>query len=179
MMAVLAPEGIYHCAKRGFHIQTTPLAGGEELMAKQVDAFCRGRDESARTDLTLSLSVVAFAAANPADGKDKIAQAHDYYRRFDNVFTGPGVVENGMIAPLPRKQTAAELADNVLICPPAEMTDKLSRYAEAGIDRAILNVNFGASQRETLDCIQRFAEEVMPHFADDSPAESSHGAAGP
>ena len=45
------------------------------------------------------------------------------------------------------------------------MIDKLGPYAEAGIDRVILNVNFGADQSETLDCIQCFAEDVMPHFS--------------
>jgi hypothetical protein len=50
------------------------------------------------------------------------------------------------------------------------MIDKLGPYAEVGFDRFILNVNFGASQAETLDCIRRFAEEVMPCFAEAAPA---------
>jgi len=44
------------------------------------------------------------------------------------------------------------------------MIDKLGPYAEAGADRFIMNVNFGASQADTLDNIHRFAEEAMPHF---------------
>ena len=114
--------------------------------------------------LTLSLSRVGFICRSPADRQLKIEQANDYYSRFDNVFTGPGIVENGMIKPLPRKQTIDELADSLLICTPQEMIDKLTPYADAGVDRVILNVNFGASQSETLDCIQQFAEDVMPHF---------------
>ena len=70
-----------------------------------------------------------------------------------------------MIAPLQRKQTAKELGESLLICTPSEMIDKLGPYAEAGIDRVILNPNFGVSQQETLDCIQQFAEEIMPHFS--------------
>jgi alkanesulfonate monooxygenase SsuD/methylene tetrahydromethanopterin reductase-like flavin-dependent oxidoreductase (luciferase family) len=69
-----------------------------------------------------------------------------------------------MIKPLPRKQTVDELAESLLICTPQEMIDKLAPYADAGVDRVILNVNFGASQTETLDCIQQFAEDVMPRF---------------
>jgi alkanesulfonate monooxygenase SsuD/methylene tetrahydromethanopterin reductase-like flavin-dependent oxidoreductase (luciferase family) len=167
MMAVLVPEAIYHCTKRGFHIQTTPLSGDHQHMLDQVNAFHRGRAElgAAGRDLTLSLSRVTFVAKNAADRRAKIEAAHDYYRRFDNVFTGPGLVQNGMIAPLPRKQTAEELGQGLLICTPSELIDKLGPYAEAGVDRVILNINFGASQAETLDCIQCFAEEVMPHFA--------------
>ena len=44
------------------------------------------------------------------------------------------------------------------------MIDKLSAYDELGVGRIILNVNFGCDPHETLDPIQYFAEEVMPHF---------------
>ena len=44
------------------------------------------------------------------------------------------------------------------------MIDKLAPYAEAGIDRVIVNINFGMEQSEQLDCIQQFAEDVMPQF---------------
>jgi alkanesulfonate monooxygenase SsuD/methylene tetrahydromethanopterin reductase-like flavin-dependent oxidoreductase (luciferase family) len=166
MMAVLVPEAIYHCTKRGFHIQTTPLSGDHQLMLDQVDAFQRGKAElgEAGRDLTLSLSRVAFIATDESDRQAKIQAAYDYYSRFDNVFTGPGIVEHGMIAPLPRKQTIDELAESLLICTPSEMIDKLAPYAEAGVDRIILNMNFGASQAETLDSLQCFAEDVLPHF---------------
>ena len=166
MMAVMNPEGIFHCVKRGFHIQTTPLSGNHQLLLDQVSAFRRGKEElgDEGKDLTLSLSRVAFAVRDQAQQRQRIEEAEDYYRRFDNVFTGPGIVENGMIRPLPRSQSIEDLADSLLIAPPGELIDKLGPYAEAGIDRVILNVNFGSGQSETLDCIEMFASEVMPHF---------------
>jgi alkanesulfonate monooxygenase SsuD/methylene tetrahydromethanopterin reductase-like flavin-dependent oxidoreductase (luciferase family) len=166
MMAVMHPEGIYHCTKRGFHIQTTPLAGNHQLLMDQVDGFNRAKSEMGEEghDLTLSLSRVAFVSDNPIDRWKKVEQAHDYYSRFDNVFTGPGIVENGMIKPLPRSQTIEELDKSLLICTPQQMIDELSVYSDLGINRVILNMNFGAEQSETLDNIERFAEEVMPHF---------------
>jgi len=168
MMAVLVPEAIYHCTRRGFHIQTTPLSGDHQHMLDQVNAFTRGKVElgEAGEHLTLSLSRVSFLSHREADRKTKIAMAHDYYSRFDNVFTGPGIVENGMIKPLPRKMTLEQTAENLTICTPSEMIDKLGPYAEAGVDRFIMNVNFGIEQSEVLDSIQCFAEEVMPHFTD-------------
>ena len=170
MMAVLVPEGIYHCTKRGFHIQTTPLSGDHQHMLDQVNAFHRGKAElgEAGKDLTLSLSRVSFIAKDKADRAKKEQLAYEYYSRFDNVFKGPGEVINGMIAPLPREQTCEELAESLLICTPSEMIDKLSPYQEAGVDRVILNINFGAEQNETLENIQQFAEEVMPHFTSGS-----------
>ena len=168
MMAVMVPAGIHACTKRGFHIQTTPLSGDHQMMLDQVAAHTSAKAEMGDegSHLTLSLSRVAFLCRSAADRAAKIEQANSYYSRFDNVFTGPGIVENGMIKPLPRKQTMDDLARSLLICTPSEMVDKLAPYAEAGVDRVILNVNFGASQSETLDCIQQFAEDVMPHFSD-------------
>ena len=166
MMAVMNPEGIYHCVKRGFHIQTTPLSGNHQLLLDQVTAFNRAKDEmdSCADELTLTLSRVSHVATNEADRKNKIAQAHRYYGRFDNIFTGPGLVDNGMIRELPCATPISELADSLLIGTPQEMIDKLAPYAELGIDRVILNPNFGLAAQQTLDSIQCFAEEVMPHF---------------
>ena len=167
MMAVLGPEAIYHCSKRGLHIQTTPLSGDHQHMLDQVDAFNRGKEElgDAGTHQTLSLSRVAFLSHSDADRNRKIQMAHDYYSRFDNVFTGPGIVENGMIEPLPRNMTIEQTAENLTICTASEMIEKLTPYAEAGVDRFIMNVNFGVEQSEVLESIQCFAEEVMPHFS--------------
>lgn len=176
-LAALTPEAIYHSVKRGLHIQTTPLSGTGDLFAQQCDAFHRGKAElgEAGEQLTLSLSRVAYAARDAGDARKKLAMAHEYYKRFDNVFTGPGDVREGCIAPLDRAQTMGELNDNVLICPPAEMVDRLGRYAEAGVDEFIVNFNIGESQTETLDAMQRFAEEVMPHFTGRGVAQM-HGA---
>ena len=167
MMAVLNPNGIYRCTKRGFHIQTTPLAGRHELLLKQVGGFNRAKDEmgDAGKELTMSLSRVGFVCNSDAQVADRMDKAEAYYSRFDNVFTGPGIVENGLIKELPRKQTRDELADNLLVGTTQEMVDKLGVYSDLGIDRFIFSCNFGASQSETLENIQQFAEEVAPHFS--------------
>ena len=166
MIAVMVPAGIYACAKRGFHIQTTPLQGSHGKLLEQVDAFKRAKAElgDAGRHLRLSLSRVIYAARDESDAKEKIALAHGYYSRFDNVFSGPGTVEHGAIVPLPREQTIEQLAENLIICPPAEMIDRLAAYDEAGIDDVIVSSNLGQSQSDSLEAMQRLAEEVMPHF---------------
>ncbi len=108
---------------------------------------------------------VAYAARDEADAKRCIALIHDYYKRFDNVFSGPGSVRNGLIEALPRKQTIEELTRNVLVCPPGELVDRLGAYEEAGIDEVILSGGFGQSQAEMLEMMHRFALDVAPHFA--------------
>lgn len=167
MVAVMAPEGIYASARRGLNIQTTPLQASHEMLLEQVDAFHRGkRAAGARgTGIQLSLQRVTYLARDEADARAKGQMIYDYYKRFDNVFSGPGVVSDGMIEALPRRQSFEEMMENLLICPAAEMVDRLSAYAEAGIDEVILSCSFGQEQGEMLDMIERFAAEVIPHLS--------------
>ena len=167
MLAAMAPEAIYHSAKRGFHIQTSALQATLDSMLGQTDAFRAAKAELGEDGkhLRLAMQRVTYAARDEADAKDKLTRAYEYYARFDNVFTGPGEVSRGHIAALPRQQTLEQLGRNLLICPPAEMVDRLCIYREAGIDELILSSGMGQPQGETLEAMQRFAEEVMPHFA--------------
>ena len=169
MMAAATPESIYHCASRGFHVQTTPLAGDRQLVVDQIEAFHRARGElgEAGRHLTLSLSRIGLVTRSPAHKRRALHTAYHYYSQFDNVFTGPGIVRNGFIEALPREQSIEQLDDNLLIGPPSEIADKLSLYAERGVDRFVLNPNFGAGQAEMLDTISCFAEDIVPLFRDE------------
>lgn len=166
MIAALIPEAIYASAKRGFHIQTTPLDATFDKMKEQVDAFHRGRAElgAAGSHLRLALSRVCLVARNTADRERKTRLAYDYYSRFNNVFGGAGLVEHGSIRPMPQKQTIEELSRNILVCETSEMIDRIARYAELGIDDFIMNVNIGHSEGEAIEAMHRFAEDVMPHI---------------
>lgn len=166
MVAALMPEGIEASVKRGFHIQTTPLDATVEKMKEQVGAFMRGKAAlgEAGRGLRLALSRVCCVAKNQADAERKLELAYQYYGRFHNVFTGPGIVERGAIAPLPLKQTLEQFRQNIIICPAAEMIDRLKLYEELGVDDFIMNVNIGHSREESEESIQRFASEVMPWF---------------
>ncbi len=165
MVAVVNPERVYSYAKQGMHVQTTPLAGGQGLLERQVASFHQAKEELSDVgdSLTLTLSRVGFVAQNERARRTILETAQAYYSRFDNVFTGPGIVDAGMIRPLPRNQSIEELAENILIGSPAELIDRLVPYAQLGIDRMVLNINFGVSQLETLECIHCLAEEVLPH----------------
>lgn len=167
MLAVMAPEGIYHTARKGYHVQTTPLGASHEVLLEQTGAFQRGKAErGAHASNRLSLQRGIYLAKNAADARQKLEYAYDYYSRFDNVWSGPGIVEKGAIRPLPRTQSIEELGRSLLICEAAEMVDRLATYAQAGIDEVIMTCNFGQGQSETLDMMERFSAQIMPHFAD-------------
>ena len=82
------------------------------------------------------------------------------------MYTGPGKVNKGLIEPLPRKQSLEELTENLLICPPSEMIDKLGVYAEAGVDEIIISAGFGQTQEEMIESMHRISEKVIPYFKD-------------
>ena len=138
-------------------------------MKEQVDGVhARPGGRSARPAAICVSRCRACAAsrATSADARRKLELAHAYYGRFHNVFTGPGIVARGAIEPLPLKQTMDEFRKNIIICPAAEMVDRLKRYEELGVDDFIMNVNIGHSQGESLESLERFAADVMPWFRD-------------
>jgi alkanesulfonate monooxygenase SsuD/methylene tetrahydromethanopterin reductase-like flavin-dependent oxidoreductase (luciferase family) len=165
MVAVMNPAGIEAAAKAGYHVQTTPLGGSHQQLLDQVAAFTRGKAAAGRAlDTRLSLQRGVFLVANERDKRHIAERAWTYYKSFDNVFGGPGIVDNGIIRPLPRSQTVEELAANLLLCGRQEMIDRLAVYSELGIDEVLTTSNFGQDEQMTLDMMSRFAEEVMPHF---------------
>jgi len=165
MVAVMNPVGIEAAAKAGYHVQTTPLGGTHQQLIDQVTAFSRGKAAAGRPlDTRLSLQRGVFLVSSDAERRKIAERAYAYYKSFDNVFGGPGIVDQGIIRPLPRSQTLEELMGNLLLCGRQEMIDRLSVYAELGIDEVLTTSNFGQDEQLTLDMMSRFAEEVMPHF---------------
>ena len=166
MMAVMNPDGIYHSTKKGYNILTTPLTGDMDQFRHQVDAFHRAKSEmgEAGKDLILQASRAAFITISDAHREAKLAQAQEHYGRLDNMYTGPSLIESGMVRSLPRSQSVDDLAKNILVCSATEMVDRMGVFAESGVDVASLVLNFGSSHEETLETIHRIAEYVMPHF---------------
>ena len=166
MVAVMNPPGIAASTRRGFDIQTTPLAGRPELFRAQIAAHKEAKAEmgEAGRHLRIMMSRIVYCTDSEAQTREMVQRAHDYYSRFDNVFTGPGIVRNGDVEPLPRTQTIQELEHNLIICQADEMLDRLAEYAEAGIDELILSSNLGQPQGDHLEAMERFASDVLPHL---------------
>ena len=166
MIAVMNPPGIAASTRRGFDIQTTPLAGRPELFRAQIAAHKEAKAEmgDAGRHLRIMMSRIVYCTDSEAQTREMVQRAHDYYSRFDNVFTGPGTVRNGNVEPLPRTQTIQELEQNLIICQADEMLDRLAEYAEAGIDELILSSNLGQPQGDHLEAMERFASDVLPRL---------------
>ena len=163
MLGVMAPPGIEAAARKGYHVQTTPLGAAHGVLQEQVAAFQRGRAEGPGGN-RLSLQRGIYLVRDRAEHRRMVEQAYLYYKSFDNVFGGPGIVDQGIIRPLARAQTVEELGQNILICEAGEMIERLAEYQALGIDDVIVTSNFGQPQVETLAMMERFAAEVMPAF---------------
>ena len=166
MVAVMNPPGIAACTRRGFDIQTTPLAGRPDLFHSQIAAHKEAKADmgEAGRHLRIMMSRVIYCSGSEAEPRRMVQMAHDYYSRFDNVFTGPGIVNHGDVEPLARAQPIEALEENLIICQAEEMVDRLAEYAEAGLDEIILSSNLGQPQSEHLEAMERFAIEVLPHL---------------
>ena len=166
MIAAMDPKSIKSAASRGFHVQSTVLSGTKELLMERVNAFKEGCEELGEKGKLLKLSMqrMMFVAKDQDDVEKKNRLAYEYYKRFDNMFTGPGKVKNGNILPLPRKQSFEEMKENLLICTVNELIDKLSIYAEAGVDEFIISSSFGQEQNETIESMHKISEEIIPYF---------------
>jgi len=163
MLGVMLPAGIEAAAAKGYHVQTTPLGAAHGALQAQVGAFHRGRAAGPGGN-RLSLQRGVYLVRDKAERDRMVAQAYRYYQSFDNVFGGPGLVDQGIVRALPRTQTLEELGENIVICEAAEMIDRLGEYQALGIDDVIVTSNFGQPQHETLAMMERFAADVMPHF---------------
>ena len=166
MVAAMNLESIKDAATRGFHVQSTVLSGTKDLLLNRVNAFKEGCEILGEKGKLLKLSMqrMAYLAKDDIDAKEKIKMAYEYYKRFDNMFTGPGKVKEGSVEPLEREQSLEELKENLLICTLNEMIDKLSVYAETGVDEVILSSSFGQSHNDLIQSMYRIGENVIPYF---------------
>ena len=166
MIAAMDPSSIRNAASNGYHVQSTVLSGTKKLLLERVNAFKEGQQDAGENGklLRLSMQRMAYAAKDENDAKEKNLLAYEYYKRFDNMYAGPGKVNKGLIEPLPRAQTLEEMTENLIICPVNEMIDKLSVYAGSGIDEMIISAGFGQSQEDMIESMYRISEHIIPHF---------------
>ena len=166
MIAAMDPSSIRNAAANGYHVQSTVLSGTKKLLLERVNAFKEGQQDAGENGklIRLSMQRMAYAAKDENDAKEKNLLAYEYYKRFDNMYTGPGKVNKGLIEPLPRAQTLEEMTENLIICPINEMIDKLSAYAESGVDEMIISAGFGQNQEDMIESMHRISEHIIPHF---------------
>ena len=168
-IAAVTPTAIYHSVLKGYHVMTTPLRESLDAAMGQIDAFHEGVAEAgeAAKDRKFSMLRMLYVAKDKADAREKLEIANANDQRFHNVYTTPGTVENGAITPIETNRTLEEVNDNLIIGSADECIEKLTPYAERGLLDFLANMSFGASSRDVMGSMERFARDVMPHFRND------------
>ena len=163
-IAALNQYSIAACAKRGFHVMTTPLRDPIEAVKMQATAFRDSVQPGQRGTQRLSMLRMGYVAKNESDTKEKVALAYANHQRFVNVFTTPGTVKDGAILPIAVSETPDDIRKNLIVGTPQECVDKLGVYAALGIDDIQINMNFGTNHRDVMASLERLASQVIPHF---------------
>lgn len=165
-IAAMAPMALYHCARRGFNVQTTPLTGTMNLAEEQAASFFRGAGESGRDPSPrLSLLRVGFCTRDDAHTEEILDLAETYWQRFDNVFKSEGTVRGGAIERVELSDTREQLADRLFVGTPEQLIEKFEVYANLGVHEINLNMCLGATHEDLMGAIERLARHVIPHFA--------------
>jgi len=179
-IAALAPEAIASSAKLGYHVMTTPLRDPWKAAKGQVDAFMRAVAEMGECGRRLRFSTLrmTYVARNEADKRDKLRLALENHRRFSNLFDTPGEVRGGAVVPLDHVDLTEEDMEKALIIGSAqEVLDKMQAFAGLGTHNMQVNSTFGASHKDVMGALERFAAHVMPHFERHEPRAAAAGAA--
>jgi len=170
-VAALSEGAIAGTVRRGFNVMTTPLRDPFEAASKQAKAFLDALPPGNPLNQKHSMLRMGFVAKNDADTTEKLHLALDNHRRFVNVFETAGTVKGGAIVPLDVPETLEDIRRSLIIGSPQECVDKIGHYAELGIDDIQVNMNFGASHKDVMEALERFAVHIMPHFKNDARAE--------
>jgi alkanesulfonate monooxygenase SsuD/methylene tetrahydromethanopterin reductase-like flavin-dependent oxidoreductase (luciferase family) len=151
----------------GFDVITTPLREPFNKVVEQAGGFWSGvaKPGAAGRGRKLSMLVMLFVTDSDLQKQAMLEHALHRHRRFVNVYQTTGEVERGAIKPYDVDLTLDEIETNLIIGPPEHCRKKLEQYAAQGIHNMQLNMNFGAGHAEVMRSLERFAHEVMPHFA--------------
>lgn len=164
-IAALTPPAIYHSALAGYDVMTMPLRTEVDGPLKQARAFAEARRElGPGRRRRLSMLQFVYVAKDRADAEEKLRICHVAQRRFHNVFSTPGDVRGGDIQPIDIELTLEALAERTVIGTIDECHEKLSVYADLGLDEMVVNMSFGTPHRDVLGSMERLSQHILPHL---------------
>jgi len=105
----------------------------------------------------------------------------NFWRHFENLFTGCGAVNNGFPQPVDWETISGkencsteDLCENMLFGTPEQVIAKLERYQQTGVNHLLYGANFDMPHALTKRSLELFISEVMPHFQDSPSAADAN-----
>lgn len=183
-IATVSEAGIGQAVREGHNVLTTPLRSGFEVAVEQASYFINARERDGRPDQQHNMLRNVYVSKDRKDLAEKQEMLHQNHRRFMNLFTTEGTIEEGRTRPIDVDIDSEAAIKNVIFGTPDEVIERVQKHMELGIEGLQCNMHFGASFADAARSIELFASEVMPEFrtrtagslkATASPAGSSVG----
>jgi alkanesulfonate monooxygenase SsuD/methylene tetrahydromethanopterin reductase-like flavin-dependent oxidoreductase (luciferase family) len=171
-VAARGPDTFDWAIENELHVMSTPLQKPFDevldLAGKLESSLAKFPDRKRPKWLVLRNSCVYD---RPGQWRMPVGAAKLYSSQFQGLFTTGGEVINGF----PKKvdfddlARASDYADenlwkNMMFGTPAEVTEKLRMYEEAGVDLFCYGADFGLEDKDARRSLELFITEVMPNF---------------
>lgn len=167
--AAMSPRSIALGAERGYHVTTWPFLKPMGAVAQACEAFHDARADQPHDGDKQEIGILraAYASNDERDLMDAgvaLIRNHRINQRL-HYFT-QNADPRGYVAPDPwdDEPTPSEARDNTICGTPKECIDKVAEYESLGVDRLLLQFDFGAPHEQAMEAMTCFAEEVMAPY---------------
>ena len=167
-IATVSEEGIGQAVREGHNVLTTPLRSGFEVAIDQASHFINAREQDGRPEQQHNMLRNVYVSKDRKDLAEKQEMLHQNHRRFMNLFTTSGTIENGRTVPIDVDIDAEAAVKNIIFGTPDEVIERVQKHVDLGIEGLQCNMHFGAPYADAVRSIELFASEVIPEFRDTS-----------
>ena len=99
-IATVSEQGIAQAVREGHNVLTTPLRSGFEVAVEQASHFVNARNTAGRPDQRHNMLRNTYVSKDRKDLAEKQRMLHENHRRFMNLFTTSGAIDNGRTEPI-------------------------------------------------------------------------------
>ncbi|MDA7424794.1 LLM class flavin-dependent oxidoreductase [Thalassococcus lentus] len=157
--------------QNGFNIQVTPLWQGIEEIETLMGRFNDACNDYSGPRPKIMLLHHTYVGSDQADVERASQELSRFYCNFGAWFQNKRAVHQGRLDPL----TQEELDANAMMAPSnmrrdltigtaRDVIDRIKRYEDLGYDEFSFWIDSGMSFERKRASLERFVEDVMPHF---------------
>jgi alkanesulfonate monooxygenase SsuD/methylene tetrahydromethanopterin reductase-like flavin-dependent oxidoreductase (luciferase family) len=167
-VACRSPDTTRWAIERGYNLLATPWREPFERVDRVYQQFSRTVEEVRPAKRPkFAISRMTYVGADDDEALRAMQDVQTHHRVFTRLFNNTATVERGFTRPDPVEDeySSERLFDNLVAGSAATCVEKLRRYEQLGVDHYIMYAGFPTDHSSAVRSIVRFAEHVMPHFA--------------
>lgn len=171
-LAARDPNTHEFALRNGCNVQVTPLWQGMEEVEHLMQNYREAQTKApANTSSEIMLLQHGYVAKDDADIDAALKSINRFYCYFGSWFRNQRAVSQGLLEELSADEMAAmdlytpdKLLNNMPIGTAATVTERLKIYQDMGYDEFSLWIDSSMSFERKRDSLERFINDVMPHF---------------